>query len=763
MHHPPTVFLIDDDTDDQEIFSEAMQKANGAAQCVFANDGIHALEKIREDPDFRPDYIFIDMNMPRMNGQQCLAEIKKFDRLKGVPVYMYSTSVDPESIEENKRLGAIDFIVKPSDINELIDTLRNLIQKPVFTILLFLLYFGFSPHAGIAQDTLEPIKELKRLSVEELMNIVVTSVSKTPENLSKTASAIQVVTGNDIRRSAAMLLPEALRLVSNLQVMQSGSHDWSITSRGFNGSPVSNTSLANKLLVMIDGRTVYTPLFGGVYWDAQSSFLEDVDRIEVVSGPGGTLWGSNAVNGVVNIISKSSKETQGLFASASYGSFLRDHFALRYGGQVDSAFFFRVYGQRFDGENALTADRLDAQDSWSRGAGGFRMDFVPTAAQTFTLQGELYAGKEDDTLSTFINGQHILGRWTNTYSATSNTMVQAYFDRTWRDIRSNPLTDELITFDFEVQQQFAIGERNIILAGAGYRMQDDQTISTPSRFDPAQRTITYLSGFIQDQIALVPDNWSLTIGSKFLHNDYSGFEIQPSVRLAWTPDHIHTLWGAVSRAVRTPTRLDIDYAIIHHEHPQFVSEKVIAYEVGYKMRPLTKLSFSAAAFFNQYTDLRTFNSTGNPASPLYFGNDMDANTWGLEISGTVLVWDWWRMRGGCTFLDKEFTFNADNLFPDTELLEANDPEGQFLLHSIMDIGQSFELDVIARYVDELPGVALTNTPAVPSNLVLSARLGWEYKFISLSISGKNLLEPSAIEVGTQRIPRSIITTIKIKL
>src|SRR5688500_16049410 len=331
MQFHPTVFLIDDDADDQEIFSHAMERANSTARCVFASDGIQALEKIIKDPDFNPDFIFIDMNMPRMNGQQCLTEIKKIDRMKNVPVYMYSTSADPESIEENKQLGATDFIVKPSDLNDLISILKSIIQKPVLAVMLLLCTFG--SYAQDSQDTLRPITELKKLSVEQLMNIVVTSVSKSPEKLSEVASAVQVVTGNDIRRSTATRLPEALRLASNLQVLQSGSHDWGITARGFNGAPVANSSLANKLLVMIDGRTVYTPLFGGVYWDVQNVLLEDVDRIEVISGPGGTLWGSNAVNGVINIISRSAVETQGLYASATYGSILRDHFAARYGGE----------------------------------------------------------------------------------------------------------------------------------------------------------------------------------------------------------------------------------------------------------------------------------------------------------------------------------------------------------------------------------------------------------------------------------------------
>src|SRR5687768_4181197 len=609
MQYNPTVFLIDDDTDDQEIFGHALERANGHVKCVFANDGIQALEKIQSDADFKPDFIFIDMNMPRMNGQQCLAEIKKIERLKDTPVYMYSTASDPESLEENKRLGAKDFIVKPSDIQDLIAILKGIIHKPVFTMLMMLFAFGLAPSKISAQDTLNNVRELKKLSVEELMNIVVTSVSKTPENLSKVASAIQVLTNNDIRRSTAIRLPEALRLAPNLQVAQAGSHDWGISARGFNGAPIAPSStLADKLLVMIDGRTVYTPLLAGVFWDVQNVMLEDIDRIEVVSGPGGTLWGSNAVNGVVNIISKDASETQGLYGTVNYGSLVRSHAAARYGSQIDSALFFRFYGQHFDYENTLLEDETDAEDSWNLIQGGFRMDYIPSASQSFTLQAELYDGEEDDTLTTLVNGQHILGKWTRSFSEKSEFFVQAYYDRSSRYFGTSDFTDELTTIDIEAHQQFMLGERSNVLIGAGFRHQDNETTSSTSTFTPEDIKLNLISGFIQDQIDIVPEKFTLTLGSKFLHNDYTGFEIQPSIRFAWTISDIHTLWSAVSRAVRTPSRLDVDLTAFQQiDHPAFVSEKVVAYELGYKLRPFNKVNFSLATFYNQYTDLRTIN------------------------------------------------------------------------------------------------------------------------------------------------------------
>lgn len=762
MQFQPTVFLIDDDTDDQEIFGHALERANGSVKCVFADDGILALEKIRNDESFNPDFIFIDMNMPRMNGQQCLAEIKKIDRLKHIPVYMYSTASDPESLEENKRLGAKDFIVKPSNVQDLISILKEIIHKPVFTMLLMLFSFSIIPEKGIAQDTLSTVRELKRLSVEELMNIVVTSVSKSPQNLSEVASAIQVLTGNDIRRSAALRLPDALRLAPNLQVTQSGSHDWGISARGFNGAPVANSSLADKLLVMIDGRTVYTPLFGGVFWDVQNVLLVDINRIEVISGPGGTLWGSNAVNGIVNIISKEASETQGLYGSVNYGSLLRDHVAARYGFQIDSALYIRVYGQRYDYENSLTADSKDALDAWNFTQGGFRMDYKPSASRTITLQSELYAGEEDDTLRTITNGQHLLSKWTQRISDKSEFVLQAYFDRTWRDIGTSGFNDELTTFDVEAQQSFSLGDRNHFLAGIGYRFQYDKTSSPDTTFTPATKDLKLYSAFIQDQIELVPDRLTLTIGSKFLHNDYTGFEIQPSGRLAWTISDIHTLWGAVSRTVRIPSRFDIDFTAFQQvEHPKFLSEKVIAYELGYRLRPLEKASFSIATFYNQYSDLRTLSYAGDPTM-LYFGNDMEANTLGLEVSGNLLISNWWRVRGGYTYLSKDFTITASNVLEGTEFVEGIDPSHQLLIHSIMDISKSLQVDLITRYVDDLPAAEITNTEAIPAYVELNMRIAWEYKFMTISFTGQNLLNESHQEFGRRRIPRSINANIAVR-
>src|SRR5437667_4700567 len=322
-------------------------------------------------------------------------------------------------------------------------------STPILIVLVFVACAGNT----LAQtDAAGTPGELKKLSLEELLTIEVISVSRRPEKLSETASAIQVITQEDIRRSGVTSLPEALRLAPNLQVAQVNSHDWAISARGF------NNTLANKLLVMIDGRAVYTPLYAGVFWEVQNVLLEDVDRIEVVSGPGGTLWGANAVNGVINIITRSARDTQGLLVTGGGGSLLQDFGAVRYGGAVGSNFFYRVYGQRLDRNNSVLANGNNARDQWDMTQGGFRTDWFPSDANTVTFQGDSYAGSEQGApADTKVDGQNALGRWTHAFSEESELQVQMYFDRTWRDI-PNQLAEDLKTYDFDFQHRLACGE-----------------------------------------------------------------------------------------------------------------------------------------------------------------------------------------------------------------------------------------------------------------------------------------------------------------
>jgi len=593
--------------------------------------------------------------------------------------------------------------------------------------------------------------ELKRLSLEDLLNQDVTVVSRRAEKLSEAPSAVQVITSEDIQRSGATSLPEALRLAPNLEVAQVNSHDWAISARGF------NNTLANKLLVMIDGRTVYTPLDAGVFWDVQNVLLEDIDRIEVVSGPGGSLWGANAVNGVINIVTKSAKDTQGLMLEGGGGSLLQDFGAVRYGGGNGTNLFFRVYAQRFDRNDTVFPNGDDADDSWDMSQGGFRVDWYSSDMNTLTVQGDAYSGSEAATNGpTFVDGQNMLARWTHTISDTSDLTVQTYFDRTWRQIPDS-FAEDLETYDLDIQHRFALAGRQSITWGAGYRLMDDDVQNSATiAFLPPKRNMQLFSGFVQDEIALVPDRLQLTLGTKLEHNDFSGFEVQPSARLAWTPDERQTVWGAVSRAVRSPSRVDSDLRtpgtppFLLAGNPDFDAETVLAYEAGYRVRPLDRLSLSLAGYYNEYNDLRSVDSL----TPTNFiiGNGFKGQTWGFELSGNYQVTDNWRLRGGYTYLNKLLWSHRPGVLPSVR--EGNDPENQVLIQSILDLPAHFQFDAVGRYVDTL------HNPHVPSYVAFDLRLAWWYKGkVEVSIIGQNLWDNQHPEFGAaatrQEIPRSV--------
>jgi iron complex outermembrane receptor protein len=533
----------------------------------------------------------------------------------------------------------------------------------------------------IADTTLLSVQQIKKMSVEELMNIEVTSVSKRPEKLSEVASAIQVITSEDIRRSGATSLPEALKLSPNLQVAQYNAYAWIISARGF------NNVFANKLLVMIDGRTVYSPLFAGVYWDAQSVLLQDVDRIEVISGPGGTLWGANAVNGVINIITKKAKDTKGLYLSAAGGGFLHDQFSARYGGNIGSTITYRVYGQRNDIDQTQNAARQNNSDNWNFNQGGFRMDYDAGGPDKFSLQGNFQGGTEHTNPgpSSFDEQDGML-QWSHTISGTSELQVQAYYDRNWRRDLPSFFNDQLQTYDINLQHHFQLGKANKILWGGEYRLMEDNSQSTTTfvGFVPPIRNLQLYNAFVQDEIQLVPDALKLTLGTKLLNDIYTGFEWQPSARLTWALGNKQTLWTALSRAVRTPSRTDVDYHIPTYEvpptsqsvggGPNFVSEKLLAYELGYRVQPTSNASLSIALFYNNYHDLYSVEVV--PGTKTYLiQNGMEGNSQGVEISGLYQVSNSWRLRGGYTFFHKNirdkpghsFDTTYEGLIPSTRL------------------------------------------------------------------------------------------------
>ncbi len=621
----------------------------------------------------------------------------------------------------------------------------------------------------------------KKMSLEELMDQEVTSVEKQPEPLRQAPAAIQVVTGDEIHRSGATSIPEALRLADNLDVAQVNSHDWAISARGF------NSHLGDKLLVLMDGRAVYSPLYGGVLWNVQDYLLEDLDRIEVISGPGGTLWGANAMNGVINITSKNAKDTQGFYMEAGGGNELQDFTGVRYGGVLASNVYYRVYGKFYNLNDEHLPDGSRAADATIQGQGGFRIDTEPSLPNVFTLQGDVYEGHDDLDVggvvatNEIVAGGNLLGRWSHTISDDSEMSLQAYYDRTHLEfpyVSLGTLSDDLDTADLEFQHNFSLGERNKLVWGVGYRFthEVDQNNAAPGSaqviFMPPTLDQNLINVFGQDEIRLL-DQLYLTLGTKIEHNDYTGFEFEPNVRLQWIPTPKQMFWGAISRAVRTPSRLDHDLRIpsgfpppfetFESGNSAFISETLVAYELGYRAQLGSKTSASVSTFYNDYTDLRSL-SPGPAASfglPLTFANNLKGDTYGFEISADHQIFNWWRLHGGYDFLHENIYVRPGQVDLDNALDETADPRSQVFLRSSMDLPGRTELDVNWRWIDKVindnNGVAGT----VPAYAEMDVRLGWHAtKNLELSIVGQNLLHDQHAEAGfpgpgQEQIARSI--------
>jgi iron complex outermembrane recepter protein len=627
------------------------------------------------------------------------------------------------------------------------------------------LVFG-SASLAFGSDPAAPISMLKKLSFEELLDVEVMSVSRRMEKLADAASAIQVVTGDEIRRSGASGIPEALRLANNLQAAQKTSHGWGISARGF------NTELANKLLVMIDGRTVYTPLFSGVFWNAQDYLLEDLDRIEVISGPGGTLWGANAVNGVINIISRKASETQGLYLEGGAGSFLENFAGARYGGKLAPGISYRVYGRHFERDNLVYEDGRPVSDSWTMTQGGFRLDAETRPDQTLTFQGDLYSGRAWVSAGGVgdFNGGNLLGRWSRTLSRDSEVTLQLYYDRTYL---YNPITnqfgptsiliDELDTYDLDFQHSFRANDRHRIVWGAGYRfthnvVQSAQTLA----FLPERLNHELFSGFVQDEITL-GEKLFFTVGSKVEHNDYTGTEFEPSVRLQWIFAPEKSLWSAVSRAVRTPSRIDRDAfqprppPAVLVGNSRFDSETVIAYEVGYRSSMGERGSFSISGFYNDYNRLRSLSFTPVTIVPLFFENNVEGETYGLELTTAHRLLDWWRVRLGYNLLKEHLQVSPGKIDVGNALNETSDPEHQASFRSSMDLRPNLELDLGLRWIGKLRNNNLGTVGIVPAYWELDARLAWRpTEHLELSVVGQNLLHARHVEFGTPDATRQSV-------
>jgi iron complex outermembrane recepter protein len=597
---------------------------------------------------------------------------------------------------------------------------------------------------------------LTLLSFEELLRVKVTTVSKKPEQLFDSASAAYVISGEDIRRSGYTTVAEALRLAPGMQVARLGSHQWAISSRGFNGL------YANKLLVLVDGRSVYTPLNSGVHWDAVDTLLEDVDRIEVVRGPGGTLWGANAVNGVVNIITKSAKETQGIYAEAGGGTLEQAFAGMRYGGKAGDV-FFRAYANYFDRAEFDFANGSSAHDDWQKVQGGFRLDWEPSLENLLTLQGDIYSGTESGAaVDADVVGGNLLGRWTHDFSLDAQSKLQIYYDRFVRD---NFAVADIQTFDVDFQHRFAWGDRQELIFGGGYRLIDDSLESSPmGRHTPKERTVHLPSAFIQDEVMLAPDLLRLTLGTKVEHHYFSGWEVQPNARLLWTPHENHTAWASVSRAVRTPSRSEHDvranFATIpgptntifaSDMHGRVDSEDVLAYELGYRIQPLDEISFDLATFYNVYDKFATFEpatpflettpSSTNLIVPFEVRNKAHGETYGAELAARWQATDWWRVDASYTYLQIQL-HAPHSKEVSAEFAERESPHHQVALRSAMNCPQNTEFDWIIRYVDSIPGFGVSSYVTMDVRLAWKPSPNWE-----LSLVGQNLLDNEHREFG----------------
>jgi iron complex outermembrane receptor protein len=628
---------------------------------------------------------------------------------------------------------------------------RAEVLGPVVVVLL--LEVSFAATAARADEPAPP--DLSRLSIEDLAHIDITSVSKSAEPLSDAPAAIYVISHDDIMRSGATSIPEILRLAPNLQVAAITASSYAISARGFNGS------IASKLLVLIDGRSVYSPLHSGVFWDMQEVLPEDIDRIEVISGPGATLWGANAVNGVINIITRKSSDTQGGVAELGGGNQLRRGDG-QYGGSVGHDVTYRAYVDAFQRGDDHTATGLNAKDGWHNAQGGFRTDWAPSG-ELVTLQGDAYDGSERELSgpNTSISGRNLIGRWTHQMDGGSALQLQAYYDYASR-VTPNSAADSLNTYDLDLQHSFSWGTWQQMVWGGGYRVEQDYfttvlSSTQSSFFQPQKRTLSYGNVFVQDTVSLAK-SLKLILGTKLEKDAYVRPELLPSIRLSWKVTDTDLLWSAVSRAVRAPSRLDRDlFASVGSTAEivggDFQSEKLIAYEVGYRAQPITSVSISVSTFYNVYDDLRSAEFLQGSSLPIVFANRMEGDTYGVEVWGNYQATTWWRLTTGFNWLHENLRFQPGSSMLGGIALAGDDPAYQFSIRSSFDITHDVAFDLDLRDIGKL------KNPQSSAYTELNARIGWSVtSFLELSLVGSNLFHPHHLEFGTTSAPLQIGAT-----
>jgi len=627
--------------------------------------------------------------------------------------------------------------------------------------------------------------DLENLTLEQLVNVQVTSVSKKETDLFTSPAAIYVITQEDIRRSGVTSIPDALRMVPGMEVAQINASQWAVSSRGF------NSQFADKLLVLVDGRSVYTPAFSGIIWEIQDLVMEDLDRIEVIRGPGAALWGDNAVNGVINIITKSARETQGTLISTSFGTDNQSITSLRYGGQLSTNLFYRVYlkYEREDGFDNTMGNRMP--DGWDALHGGARFDWEPTLNDRFTLQGDYIAANLGGTAQfptynattlymTNFSGVNpksdgnIVGRWTHDFSSSSQLTLQMYYDHSVET--DAELKSTVDVYDFDLQHRFALGERQDIVWGAGFRDSlDDSPASFNLTFYPQKNYAQIYNVFAQDDITVVQNRFHVILGTKFDHNTYSGYELQPSGRLLWTPSEKQTVWMAVSRASTTPSHLDVasrynqstfpsaggPVLVSLFGNPNFQAEQLLAYELGYRFVPAASWSFDLSTYYNVYDDVQVyqmgtpyFEATPVPhlVVPETAQNALSGESYGAELSVQWKPVDYWRLTASYSWLHMR-------LVP-VDTTAGDSPQNQFQIHSYLDLPHNIDFSSAIYYVDSLPDQNVASY--VRLDLGLSWRMNKTWEF---GVFAQNLLDSGHVEFGSFRtsqvteIPRSIYAKI----
>jgi len=626
--------------------------------------------------------------------------------------------------------------------------------------------------------------DLTRMSIEELMNLEVMSPAKKEQGMFGAGAAISVLTAEDLRRSGVTSIPEALRLLPGVHAGRVNGSKWAISVRGF------NDLFANKLLVLVDGRTVYTPIFSGVFWESQEVMLGDVERVEVIRGPGGTLWGANAVNGVINVLTRSAEETQGGVVQVGAGSHERGGGSARFGGKLGDRGYYRLYAKHSEWRETEDAEGRPLEDDWNASRVGGRCEWNLSDRDLLTVQGEVYGGEIGEPLQittslesppfeeTFVDqvemgGGSLLGRWQRRLGEEEDFELQVYYDRMER--QGEAIHGLVQTFDFDFQHRFSPGRYQEVVWGAGGRFIADEIVpSVMLRFEPRKRSTHLFSAFLQNEVSLSDGQLKLILGSKFEHSTYTGFEVQPNARFTWRPTGKQTVWGAISRVVRTPSRSEHDQFAIGRVIAEgalapgspltviavvgsddFRSEELLAFDLGYRVQPGEQWGLDLAVYYNLYDNLRT-NETGLPVAaearglsyllvPISISNKLHGITYGFEVGGNWQAGERWRLRAAYTYLKMDMELDAGSNDPVATTWDEENPNHQLVVRSAWDVDERLSLDATVRYTDELP-ILKTD-----SYVTADARLGWRpIEGVELFLVGRHLLDSPHIEFPRQQ-------------